>query len=381
VFLSNKLERYIGGQLLHFLGISITLVTLIVFFSDTLFDFIKEMQDLGMPLGLAMQFLILQVPTALAFAFPPSIFLTVLMIYTQLNQSFELIAMRMNANRSLWSIFSPALILSLMMAGLTFFSTEILVPAAQFRMDMLREEVLTSSQLKLNKDGITLPIFKDGKWIKLINAEQASKNALKGLTFVQRSESGNIEVIQAEDAQYRDAQWQLQGVRIFASLPKKDRFVVNRMANLQKSQLLSIDSETLEDVRLGFHHSKLSFFKLRQYIKDQLAAGEDVAPKLYTKVWERIAQPINCMALVLVAFPLALAAPRQSASRGFLFAIAALFTLYIVRAVFISMGQGGLLSFGGLLNIEQSIALACISPGVIIAVIGIGLIQKKSYTL
>jgi len=381
VFLTNKLERYIGGQLIQFLGISITLVTLIVFFSDTLFDFIKEMQDLGMPLSLAAQFLVLQVPTALAFAFPPSIFLTVLMIYSQLNQSFEIIAMRMNANRSLWSIFSPALWLSLLMAGLTFLSTEFVVPAAQFKMDIMREEVLTSSQLKLNKDGITLPIFKDGKWVKLVHAEKASKNELKGLTFVQRSESGNIEVIQAEEAEYSNSQWQLEGVRVFASLPQKNRFVVNQMANLQRSQLLSIDAETLEDVRVGFHHSKLSFGNLRKYIQEQLALGEEVRPKLYTMVWDRVAQPINCMALVLIAFPLALAAPRQSGSQGFIVAIVALFSLYIVRAVFISMGQGGLLMFGGILTLEQSIAFACITPGVVIGLIGILLIQKKSYTL
>ena len=137
-FYIHPLERYIARELLGFLGISLTLVTLIVFFSDTLFDFLREMQDLGLPISLALEFLVLQIPVALAFAFPPSLFLTVLMIYSQLNQRFELIAMRMTAGLSLWRLARPALFLAILMAGLTFLSTEFLVPAAQFRLDGLR---------------------------------------------------------------------------------------------------------------------------------------------------------------------------------------------------------------------------------------------------
>ena len=136
------------------------------------------------------------------------------------------------------------------------------------------EEVLTSSQLKLNKDGITLPLFQDGRWVKLIHAEAASKNRLQGLTFVQRSRNGTVEVIRARDAAYRDAQWQLEDVRIFASLAEQNRFVVNRIGNLQKARLLSVDAESLSGVRLGFHHSKLGFLALQEHITDELRKGK-----------------------------------------------------------------------------------------------------------
>jgi lipopolysaccharide export LptBFGC system permease protein LptF len=84
---------------------------------------------------------------------------------------------------------------------------------------------------------------------------------------------------------------------------------------------------------------------------------------------------------VFVGFPLALSAPRQSGARGFIFALAAMFALYIVRSVFISLGQGGLLTFGGLLPYDVSIACATILPAVTLIFLGVWLIRKKSYQL
>ncbi len=378
MFFANRLEAYIGKQLWKMLGLTITLVTLIVFFSDTLFDFLKEMQDLGLPLSLAFQFLILQVPIAFAFAFPPSVFFTVLLVYSHLNQQFELIALRMNGV-SLWRIFRPAFIVGLVMACLTFASTEWLIPKAQRMEDDLREEVLTSSQLKLTKDGIVLPLFKEGRWVKLIRAEKASLNHLEGFTFVQRSKSGNIEVIQADSADYRAPQWQLNGVRIFSALAGENRYVVNGMNQVQRSHLLNVDEDILSQSKTGFHHSKVGFMELARHIETERQAGHEVPRKWVTMLWERLAQPLNCLALMFMAFPLALAPPRQSSAKGFLYAIIALFALYIGRNISISLGQGGLLTFGGLVPYDLSVALSCLLPSLILLLIGAWMIRRKSY--
>ena len=378
VFFANRLEAYIGKQLWKMLGLTITLVTLIVFFSDTLFDFLREMQDLGLPLSLAFQFLILQVPIAFAFAFPPSVFFTVLLVYSHLNQQFELIALRMNGV-SLWRIFRPAFIVGLVMACVTFASTEWLIPSAQRMADNLREEVLTSSQLKLTKDGIVLPLFKEGRWVKLIRAEKASLNHLEGFTFVQRSKSGNIEVIQADSADYRSPQWQLNGVRIFSALAGENRYIVNSLNQVQKSHLLNVDEDILSQAKTGFHHSKVGFFELARHIQSERQAGHKVPQKWVTMLWERLAQPLNCLALMFMAFPLALAPPRQSSAKGFLYAIIALFALYIGRNISISLGQGGLLTLGGLIPYDLSVALACVLPSVVMLLVGAWLIRRKSY--
>ena len=377
---TSKLDAYLGRELLRFLTISIVLVTLIVFFSDTLFDFLREMQDLGLPLSMAVKFLILQVPLALGFAFPPALFLTILMIYNQLNQRFEIIALRMNG-QSLWRLFRPGLLVALLVAGLTLFSTEVLVPMSQIQLDILREEVITSTQLKLNKDGITLPVFVEGKWTKLIHANRAMPNRLEGVTFAQRSPRGSVQLIQAKTADFVGNQWTMHGVRALSSLPGRDRFAVNHLGTVRRPQLMDVDPAALAKLRGGFHHSKLTFLGLRRYIKESLGSGEDVNPKIYTKKWERLAQPLNCFALVFIGFPLALAPPRQSGSRGFVYALFALFLLYIVRSIVISLGQGGLLTLNGAIPFDVSIALATVLPAVAMIITGVVIIHRKSYQL
>ena len=95
--------------------------------------------------------------------------------------------------------------------------------------------------------------------------------------------------------------------------------------------------------------------------------------------WERIAHPLNCLAFMFIAFPLALAPPRQSSAKGFLYAIITLFAFYIGRNISISLGQGGLLTFGGLLPYDLSVGLACILPSLLILLFGAWLIRRKSY--
>ena len=376
----SRLDVYIGQQLWKMLALSMTLITLIVFFSDTLFDFLKEMQDLGFPLSFAFRFLVLQVPTALAFAFPPSVFLTIFMVYSHLNQHFELIALRMNG-LSLWRLFQPAFVLGLLAACLSFASTEWLIPNAQRQIAELKEEVLTSTQLKLTKNGITLPLFKDGQWVKLIHAEKASLNHLEGFTFIQRSQSGNIEVIQAQSADYQSPQWQLNGVQIYGVLAGNQRFVVNRMARVQKSQLLDVDEETLKANQGDFHHSQVGFAQLAQRIKEARQGETPPPTKWVVMLWERLAQPLNCLALVFMAFPLALAPPRQSSAKVFTLAIVTLFALFFLRYISISLGQGGLLMFGNTLSFDASVAVACLLPTLLLLGLGAWLIHRKSYSL
>jgi len=83
--------------------------------------------------------------------------------------------------------------------------------------------------------------------------------------------------------------------------------------------------------------------------------------------------------LMFMAFPLALAPPRQSSAKGFLYAIIALFTLYIGRNISISLGQGGLLTFGGLIPYDLSVALACVLPSLLMLGVGAWMIRRKSY--
>jgi lipopolysaccharide export LptBFGC system permease protein LptF len=76
---------------------------------------------------------------------------------------------------------------------------------------------------------------------------------------------------------------------------------------------------------------------------------------------------------------LALAPPRQSSAKGFLYAILALFALYIGRNISISLGQGGLLTLGSLIPYDLSVALSCLLPSLVMLLVGAWMIRRKSY--
>jgi lipopolysaccharide export LptBFGC system permease protein LptF len=141
---TNRLDSYIGKQLFGFLSITLLLITLVVFFSDTLFDFLREMQQLGIPLTLAFQFLALSLPDALVFALAPSVFLTCLLIYNQLNSQFELVALRM-MGISLGRLVRPALVLGVLMALTTVWLMNTVVPDCHRQLAVMRIDSLIQS--------------------------------------------------------------------------------------------------------------------------------------------------------------------------------------------------------------------------------------------
>jgi lipopolysaccharide export LptBFGC system permease protein LptF len=59
--------------------------------------------------------------------------------------------------------------------------------------------------------------------------------------------------------------------------------------------------------------------------------------------------------------------------------VLALFALYIARNISISLGQGGLLTFGGVLPYDLSLALACLLPTLFMLGLGVWMIRRKSY--
>jgi len=113
------MDRYILRQLLDFFLLGIVVFTLVAFFSDTLLKFIREIQKFGLPFGAILTLIGLQLPKSVALVIPPSCFFAALMVYTNLNNHFEIIAMRMNGI-SLWRLMQPAVLLGAFCSLLCF---------------------------------------------------------------------------------------------------------------------------------------------------------------------------------------------------------------------------------------------------------------------
>ena len=395
---TNRLDSYIGKQLFGFLSITLLLITLVVFFSDTLFDFLREMQQLGIPLHLAFQFLALSLPDALVFALAPSVFLTCLLIYNQLNSQFELVALRM-VGISLGRLVRPALVLGFFMALITVWLMNTVVPNCHQQLEIMKKQMLETSRLTLGKNGLTIPVYgkdkeekedketdskknkpdEERRLEKLLYAEKASPEALKNVTYLDISDPKQVQLLQAASAQPTQETWILSDVQSYILNKEKQTLVHSHLGRMSRQYLLN-PTEQIEQTKKKFDIKGLGFSDLATYLK-QHATEKDLPRKLHLKLWDFWVQPLSCIALALLALPLSLAPPRQAQQRGFVYGIFILFLLFLGKAIFTSLGLGGVLQKWFAISDSTAMGIAGFLPVVLLFLLALFLLKRKSSVL
>ncbi|MFM7427036.1 MAG: LptF/LptG family permease, partial [Elainella sp.] len=97
-----------------------------------LFDLIRRVTESGLPISIAVQVLLLKFPEYIAYGFPMSILLATLMTYSRLASDSELVALKA-CGVSVYRMVTPALLVSLLVTGLTFAFNELIVPSANYQ--------------------------------------------------------------------------------------------------------------------------------------------------------------------------------------------------------------------------------------------------------
>lgn len=336
----QRLDAYIAKQLLTFLALTLTVITLVVFFSDTLFDVLKEMQALGLPWGWCVYLLGLQLPSTLAWALLPAMGISVFATYSQLNQHFELVALRVQGV-SLGRLVRPALLISSLVAliGLTLF--QVVLPWCHQQTTLVQQEWGSLSKLKLKRDGLVLPLYDADQLSSLVYVAKADGKHLQGLSFLDTHQADKLTLLQAQTGeQLTSGAWQLQNVTLLSWNRAKQEFVSNHMNQLQRRELLgrvTPETETTSSQKLSIEG--LSFTQGVAHVQQYLAAlaqqtpTPSVAMKPLLKLWDRWFQPLATVVLSLLAFVAALEAPRHGKGQGVWWLLASIFTVYLFKSL------------------------------------------------
>ena len=121
------IDKWLIAQLVPPLIFSISAFTVVSLSIGVMFDLIRKIVEFGLPFSLALKILILKLPGFLVISFPMSVLLSNLLTYGKLSSNSELLALRSLGIKTSRFIV-PALIVSIIMTGLTFFFNNSLVP-------------------------------------------------------------------------------------------------------------------------------------------------------------------------------------------------------------------------------------------------------------
>lgn len=383
-------DRYIFKQLLDYFILGMVIFTLVAFFSDTLLKFIREIQKYGLPFATLLTLVGLQLPKSIALVIPPSCFFAVLMVFSQLNNQFEIIAMRMNGI-SLWRLMTPALLLGVFCTVLTYSLNDYVVPWCNVRTAEMKDEVIRSGTLPPNGNSFMFRTFDDNhSLVQMIYISHYEGRKLGDSTIFDLSKPNVMQIVQSRSGSW-DPQtgWELKNANVYlvsedanhSSAGHSETFWVRGLINNKEAE--EKRREELQERAKGIRIKarEMTFMELLRTIQRREELNERVARSHYISLWNKLTWPLGCLAIALSAVPLALTPPRRGSKWESVLSLVILFLFYLLNTVFQNIGRIFYIDLGGLLSLPAYLAIVSWVPLLIITLIGILLIRRKSVTL
>ncbi len=122
------LDRWILFELLPPLFFSIAAFTVVSLSVGVIFDLIRKIVEIGLPLSIAIKILLLKLPSFIVISFPMAMLLSTLLAYGSLNDNSEIKAIK-SIGISIYRLILPGLILSIFMSYMTFIFNNNIVPS------------------------------------------------------------------------------------------------------------------------------------------------------------------------------------------------------------------------------------------------------------
>ncbi|MBF0331352.1 MAG: LptF/LptG family permease [Candidatus Omnitrophica bacterium] len=343
------LDRYILKSIITmFLG-TILLFTFLYMLIDAathLDDFLAN----KVPYGIIINYYASFFPVIFVQTSPIACLLSVLFTYSGLNNNNEIIALRASG-LNYQKITRPAIMFGLMVTALVFLVNERFAPqAATIAQDIKKGKIEISEKERTQRADKPQPIkylFFYGLNNKLffIDEYDPGTKTLNGVTVIgQDGQQRMTDKITAFKAIWTAQGWKFLNCQIARYNPE-DQTLTDEI-QFFKEKMIDLGESPDDLLKQKLNVTSMNIRQLKVYIKRFKASGAIAAlNNLKVDLQQKIAYPFACIVIIFVGLPFALVTGKRKgltfASVGIALAIGFLF--YVVNAVGLALGKGGIL--------------------------------------
>jgi lipopolysaccharide export system permease protein len=346
------MDRYIFIQLLMPFLFGVGAFSSIVLAIGSLFDLVRQVAEAGLPITVAIEVMALKMPQYVVYAFPMSILLAGMMTYSQFSAASEIIAFR-SCGISVYRLILPAVILSIIVTGITFFFNELLVPIASQRATMTLTQALKQDKPTFKKDNIIVPEYKEvereGKkeqvLVRLFYAEKFDGKTMSGLTIIDRSQQdkGLSQILNAKSAIWsRDKNtWEFSNGTIYLIAPDASY----RNIITFEHQELQLPKSPFELAAPDKNAEDMSVAELMDYAEQIRLSGDNKKIlSIAVKTQSKLAFPFVCIVFGLIGSAMGIRPQRTGKATSFGVSVLMIFGYYLIMFVAGALGQAEIIS-------------------------------------
>jgi lipopolysaccharide export system permease protein len=347
------MDKYIMMELLLPFLFGIGLFTALGLSIGTLFELIRRVTESGLPLILAIKILLLRMPGFVALAFPMSMLLATLLAYSRLSSDSEIIALR-SVGIKIYRLVVPALILGVIVTGMTFVINDIVTPAANREATITLRKALDRVRPNFRERNILYPEYKKIKQEdghsqtvlqRLFYAEEFNGEEMKDLTILDlsRAREGLNQILTAQTATWNIAEnvWDFSNGTIYLISPDGAYRNIVRFEHQQ----LALSRAPLDLAQRRPGTDEMSISEAREYLEIvKLEGKEQKIRKLQVRIQSKISLPFVCLVFGLIGSALGLRPQNTNKATGFGICVALIFSYYLLSFISESMGIWGVVT-------------------------------------
>ena len=316
-----------------------------------LFDLVRKITESGLPLEIAVQVMLLQMPRFISYALPMSTLLATMMTFARFSGDSELIALR-SAGVSLYRIVAPAVVLSLVVTGMSFLFSEFVVPAANHQATITMEKALKEDKPNFQENNIFYPeygevIQSDGSKIRglrrLFYAAQFDGNRMKGLTVLDWSQQGLNQILTAESGTWNPIQntWDFFNGTIYVISPDASYRNIARF----ESQQVKLPKAPLDLAGKDRDSAEMNIAQIIDYKEIVKVSGDaKKLRRLDLRVQQKLAFPFVCLVFGLIGAVLGTRPQRTGRATSFGISVIIIFSYYLLNFICEALGLSSVLS-------------------------------------
>jgi lipopolysaccharide export system permease protein len=344
------LDRWLLGELLGPLLFAVAAFTVVSLSVGVMFELVRQIVESGLPVGIAVQVLLQRLPSFLVISFPMATLMASLLAYSRLSANSELTALR-SVGVTATRMIVPALIVALLMSGLTFIFNDVLVPRANRSAETTLARALGKAIATEKGTNIVYSRFgrlqeTDGSSNKglaqLFYARQFRDGVMNGVTVLDFTRAGFTQMLVADRAVWneRQAKWQFFDGQILTLTPSGS----TTSADFDQ-YLYPLSAAPIRIAQLPKDANNMTVLEALR-AKELLQQAGDIkeARRLQVRIQEKFTLPMACLVFGLIGASLG-AKPnnRTSRSQGFGISVVLILVYYVLSFSFSSLGVKGTL--------------------------------------
>ena len=343
------MDRYIAKELTLPFLFGVGAFSSIAVSIGALFELIRKVAEAGLPATLAFEIFLLSLPTFTVLAFPMSTLLATMMTYSRFSSDSELIAMR-GCGVSINRIVAPAVILSLLVTGLSFSVNEVIAPASTERAALLLARALDNEKPPFREGNIVFQQQEpaaDGSGDALVRffyARNFDGKTMRDITVVdfsqEESEDGLKQIVSADAAtwDFNRNLWEFTNGTIYAVSPNGSFRQIIRF----DKQDLQLPRTPLDLANRPKKQEEMNIADTKEYLAILRQTGDEKAVrKLAVAIQRKYAIPFACVVFGLVGAAVGVRPQRTGKATSFGVSVVIIFGYYLLSFITSAMGESG----------------------------------------